>query len=199
MDRTHESLAAHLHTLAKRPTGWQMKYICILLFSVTLCAANAQQVPAFEGKDTGAMIKASYLYNFSKYVDWPSEYKSGNFIISVMGGGNLHSELVKKYNDKQIGSQQIEIRKLSKTLNISHCHVLFIGNEYTDILPEISEVLKDRPTLIIADHKGALDKGAAINFVVVDKHHKFELDQENATGRNLFVGSTIKSLALRVQ
>lgn len=176
-----------------------MKYICVLLFSVTLIAAKAQQVPAFEGKDTGAMIKASYLYNFSKYVDWPVEHKSGNFIISVMGGGNLHSELVKRYNDKQIGSQQIEIRKLSKTLNISKCHVLFIGNEYADILPEISETLKNRPTLIISDHEGALDMGAAVNFVVVEKHQKFELDEENATGRNLFVGSTIKSLALRVQ
>lgn len=176
-----------------------MRFVYILLFSLSVISVEAQQVPAFEGKDTGAMIKASYLYNFSKNVDWPSEHKQGNFIISVMGGGNLHAELVKKYNDKQIGSQQIEIRKLSKTLNISHCHVLFVGNEYTDILPDISHALKDRPTLIIADHQGALDMGAAVNFVVVDSHFKFELDQENATDRNLFVGSTIKSLALRVQ
>ncbi len=176
-----------------------MRFVFFLLFSLTATLVRAQQVPAFEGKDTGAMIKASHLYHFSKNVDWPAEHKSGNFIISVMGGGNLHTELVKRYNDKQIGSQQIEIRKLSKTVNISNCHVLFVGKEHTDILPEISEAMKDRPILIIAEHQGALDMGAALNFVVVDSRYKFELDQDNATRRNLFVASTIKSLALRVQ
>jgi hypothetical protein len=162
-------------------------------------AAQAQQVPAFEGKDTGAQIKASYLYNFSKLVDWPAQYKQGNFVISVMGGSNVHQELVKKYNTKQIGSQQIEIRKVSRTLNISQCHVLFVGEEHIDFLPEISKALENSATLIIADYRGALSKGAALNFVVEDANLKFELDVSNATKRNLFIGSTLKSLALRVQ
>jgi hypothetical protein len=174
----------------------------LLFLSAILCVsfgAKAQQVPAFEGKDTGALIKASYLYNFSKLVDWPAEYKQGNFVISVMGGSNVHEELVKKYNNKQIGSQQIEIRKVSRTLNVSQCHVLFVGGEHIDFLPEITRALANSATLIVSDHKDALSKGAALNFVIVDANLKFELDAANATKRNLFIGSTLKSLALRVQ
>jgi hypothetical protein len=161
--------------------------------------SQAQSVPEFEGKDTGALIKAMYIYNFAKLVDWPTEYKQGNFVISVMGGSTLHQELVKKYNTKQIGSQQIEIRKVSRTLNISQCHVLFVGKEHNDFLAEISKALAGSATLIVAEDKGALSKGAALNFVVEDANLKFELDVGNATKRNLFIGSTLKSLALRVQ
>lgn len=176
-----------------------MRHLLVLIFSLSVLAIYGQQVPEFKGKDTAAMVKASYLYNFSKFIDWPTPYKSGNFVISVMGGGNLHQELVKKYNNKQIGSQQIEIRKLSKTLNISPCHVLFIGVEYADLLGEISKALKDQPILIVAEKVGSLEMGAILNFVVIDSQYRFEVDLKNAENRELFIGSTIKSLALRVQ
>ena len=112
-----------------------MKKFLLLIFLFGSLYVHSQQIPEMDEKDTAAMIKASYLYNFAKLIDWPEAYKSGNFIISVMGSGNLHKELVKKYNSKQIGSQQIEIRKLSPTLNISKCHILYVGSESIKMLP----------------------------------------------------------------
>ncbi len=172
-----------------------MKKLFLLVLAFSCLSANYQEIPQLNETDTASVIKASFIYNFCKYVDWPTEYKKGNFVISVMGGSNLHKELVEQYNTKQIGSQQLEIRKLSKTLNISSCHVLYVGPECTDILPEISRTLKDQPTLIVADSDGALQKGAALNFVVDGTQLKFELDESNASNRDLFVGSTLKSLA----
>jgi hypothetical protein len=176
-----------------------MNKLYLFLCLVLPIAGFGQQLPTFDEKDTGSMVKASYLYNFAKLVDWPSDWKKGNFIISVMGGGNVHQELVKKYNTKQIGSQQIEIRKLSRTLQISKCHVLFVGREYLDFLPEVTQALKDESTLIIAEGSDSLNKGAAIAFVYVDSNLKFELQVDNATNRNLFITSTLRSLAQKVQ
>ncbi len=175
-----------------------MKNLYLIILSLLASQAIGQQLPAFEEKDTGAMIKASYIYNFAKSVDWPAENKKGNFIISVMGGGNLHQELVKKYNTKHVGSQQIEIRKLSRTLQVSKCHVLFVGKEHLDFLPELAEALKSEPTLIVAEGSDALLKGAALTFVLLDSNLKFELHVANAESRKLFITSTLKSLALRV-
>lgn len=173
-----------------------MKKLFLLIIAFSCFSAKIQQIPQLNETDTASIIKASYLYNFSKLVDWPAEYKTGNFVISVMGGSNLHKELVEKYNTKQIGSQQLEIRKLSKTLNISTCHVLYVGPECTDILPDISKTLKGKPTLIIADSEGALQQGAVMNFVVEGTQLKFELNESNASKRDLFIGSTLKSLAI---
>ncbi len=159
----------------------------------------AQQLPTMRAKDTAAIIKATFIYNFSKQVDWPSEYKSGNFVISIMGSSSVHEELVKGYSSKQVGSQQIEIRKLSKTTKISQCHVLYVGRDCFDILPDIAKSLEGTPTLIVADQIGALDKGAAINFVVDGPDFDFELSENNATDRQLFISSTLKSLAIRIK
>ena len=173
-----------------------MKKLFLLVIAFSFISASYQEIPQLNETDTASIIKASYLYNFSKLVDWPAEYKTGNFVISVMGGNNLHKELVEQYNTKQIGSQQLEIRKLSKNLNISPCHVLYVGPDCTDILPEISKTLKDQPTLIVSDSDGALEKGAALNFVVDGTQLKFELDESSASRHDLFVGSTLKSLAI---
>ena len=176
-----------------------MKKLLLFIFLFSAVAIYAQQVPKMDEKNTAAMVKACYLYNFAKLVDWPDDYKKGNFIISVMGSSDLHQELVKGYNSKQIGSQQIEIRKISKTLNISKCHVLFVGDECCDILPDIVKALKDKPTLIVGDCPDALDMGATLNFVFYKGQWMYTLNTTNAAEKNLFIGSTLKSLALKIE
>lgn len=178
-----------------------MKNILLLFIVLASLSASAQkeELPSMDETDTGAMIKASFLYNFAKLVDWPEEYKKGNFVISVMGGENLYREMVKKYNTKHIGSQQIEIRKLSKTLNISECHLLYVGAECVDLLPEITEKYRHLPILIVTDDEGALDDGAIINMVPVESEWMYELNVENASDRKLFIGSMLRSMAIRTQ
>lgn len=155
------------------------------------------QLPEMNEKDAGAIVKASYLYNFGKYIDWPESEKTGNFIISIMGGDNLYQELVKNYNSKQIGLQQIEIRKLSKTLQISDCHILYVGKDYQGLLPEIAEKFKDTPTLIVCNGELVLGEGAAISFIWEDGSWLFDLKSSNA--QSLYIGSTLKSLARKVE
>ena len=178
-----------------------MKNLLLLFIMMVSITASAQRdgLPELDETDTGAMIKASFLYNFAKLVDWPEEYKSGNFVISVMGGENLYRELVKKYNTKYIGSQQIEIRKLSKTPNISKCHLLYIGEDCIDLLPEITEKYEHLPILVVTDEEGALSDGAVINMVPVESEWMFELNIENANSRKLFIGSMLRSLAIRTK
>ena len=154
------------------------------------------QLPEMNEKDTGAIIKASYLYNFAKYIDWPESEKQGNFVISIMGGDNLYQELVGNYNSKQIGLQQIEIRKLSKTLKISDCHIIYVGKEYQDLLPEIAEKFKGTPTLVVSDGAESLDSGSAVAFVWQDNNWLFDLKSGNV--ESLYIGSTLKSLARKV-
>jgi len=155
--------------------------------------------PRFDEKDTSAMIKASYIYNFAKLIDWPVEQKRGNFVIGVMGGSSMYQQLVTKYNGKVIGSQPIEIRKISNANNFSVCHVLFIDHDHSGVLGEVIPQITNQNTLLITHCSGGLNRGAAINFVVVEDMLKFELSVSNAEQRGLFVGSTLKSLALHVE
>jgi len=172
------------------------KFTLFLSVCISFLVQNPQ-LPEMNEKDTGAIIKASYLYNFGKYVDWPEDKKTGNFIISVMGGDNLYQELVKNYNSKQIGSQQIEIRKLSKTLKISECHIIYIGTEYHDMLPQIAEKFKNTPTLIVSDGEKTIANGSAVAFLWNDNTWMFDINTANA--QSLYVSLTLKSLARKVE
>lgn len=167
----------------------------LLSFSFT----GDEEGPRFDEKDTSAIIKSSYIYNFAKLIDWPEKYKKGNFVIGVIGGSSMYQQLVTKYNGKTIGSQYIEIRKISNAHNFSVCHVLFVDHDFSDELPKVIPRLSDESTLLIAHQKGALSMGAVINFVVVEDNLKFELSVPNAENHKLFVGSTLKSLALHVE
>lgn len=174
-----------------------MKYVTLLLSLIVTVWLQDPQLPEMNEKDTGAVVKASYLYNFAKYIDWPEHEKEGNFIISVMGGDNVYQELVKNYNSKQIGLQQIEIRKISKTLKISDCHILYVGKESQDILPEIAQKFENTPTLIVADGDQTLNDGSAVAFVWEGNSWLFDLKTTNAN--SLYIGLTLKSLARRVE
>lgn len=74
-----------------------------------------------------------------------------------------------------------------------------MGEDCCDILPDIVNALKDKPTLIVGDCPDALDKGAVLNFVYYKGSWKFTLNTTNAEEKNLFIGSTLKSLALKVE
>jgi len=174
-----------------------MKKFTLFLSVIVPLLIQDPELPEMNEKDTGALIKASYLYNFGKYIDWPEEEKKGNFIISVMGGDNLYQELVKNYNSKQIGLQQIEIRKLSKTLKISDCHIIYVGAENRDILPEIAEKFKNTPTLIVSDGEVTLVEGSAIAFIWNNSNWLFDLNTSNA--QSLYIGKTLKGLARKVE
>lgn len=176
-----------------------MKKLLLFIALLAHVCVFSQQIPEMDEKDTAALVKASYVYNIAKLIDWPEDYKTGNFVISVMGSSNLHKELVKQYNSKRIGSQQIEIRKLSETLNINKCHVLYVGKDAMGKLSEIAESLKDRPTFIITDGAGALEKGSALNFEFVNGQWRYSLKLSNASRKGLFIGSTLKSLAIKVE
>lgn len=173
--------------------------ICTFFALFSFGIAGDEDGPRFDEKDTSAIIKASYIYNFAKLIDWPEQDKKGNFVIGVMGGSSMYQQLVTKYNGKKIGSQHIEIRKINNSHNFSVCHVLFVDNDHNDLLGDVIPRINGHNTLLITHREGALNMGAAINFVVVEDNLKFELSVPNAESQNLFVGSTLKSLALFVE
>lgn len=169
----------------------------LLLLPLVLCAAAPQRDA---DKDTTAMLQANYVYNIAKLIEWrDADMRSGNFIIGVIGSGNLHQELIRQYSSRSIGQQPIEVRKLPSSPDIGRCHILFVGRSDLALLPEIQKRLKDRPTMLITEYEGALEDGSIVNFVKVNNLLKYELSIANASKHRLVVGNTLKNLAHRVE
>jgi hypothetical protein len=171
--------------------------LLVLLMPVIFTAASD---PREADKDTTAIVQASYIYNIAKLVEWndPAQ-KSGPFVISVLGGSNLYQELVKKYAEKTIGKQPIEVRKLPKSAGIERCHILFVAQSELSLLPAILKKMEKEPTLLVTEYPDALEDGSVVNFVRVDNTLKYEISVANAKKHKLEVGSTLVQLAYKAE
>lgn len=167
--------------------------ILVALFSVSTAfspSASSQKV------DTNAKIKAVFIYNFTKYIEWPEEYKTGEFTIGILGQNEaLFQELDKMSKVKKVSNQSFSIKNFEDPNNLGNPHILYIPEDSSEELNKALTNLKGKSTLVITDKPGLAKQGAAINFVVVGSRQKFELNKANIEQRNLKVASVLEQLA----
>lgn len=176
------------------------RFLRVLFLAPFFLFATVPQQPREADKDTTAILQANYLYNIAKLVEWKDpEMRSGNFVIGVIGGGNVYRELIKQYSTRTIGKQPIEVRKLPQSAEVERCHMLFVGRSDLALLPEIFKRIHAKPTLVVTEYTGALEDGAVVNFVKVDNLLKYEMSLANAQKHGLVVGLTLKNLAHRIE
>jgi hypothetical protein len=121
-----------------------------------------------------------FLYNFTKHFDWPDEYKSGDFIIDIIGHESVFIKLKELTETKKVGAQSIIIRNYSDISMIGKCHILFVGHWQSRFLPQILEKIGNRSTLIVTEKEGLINEGSAINFIIKEGNIKFEFNKSNA-------------------
>lgn len=150
--------------------------------------------------DPNAKVKAVFLYNFTKYFEWPEKMKSGNFIIEIIGtNASISQELHKMASSKQIGNQKLEIKNSTIMDASLKPHIIFILSESSDMLKEVSAKSKGKGSLIVTEKNGLAKSGSAINFVVIDNKQKFEYNKNNAIKAGLKTGDGLNSLAIAVE
>ncbi len=146
-----------------------------------------------------AKIKTIYIYNFTKYIEWPNAYKEGKFVIGVLGNNSsLYDELNKMAESKMVGTQKIEIRNLTNIDLAAECHIIYVLTPNSDQLKDIIQKLKGKCGLIITDKPGMAKQGAGINFVVLDNKQKIELNKTNIEKYKLKVASTLIDMAITI-
>jgi hypothetical protein len=149
--------------------------------------------------DPNAKVKAVFLYNFTRYFEWPEKMKSGNFIIQIIGNNtSLNNELNKMASSKQVGNQKLEIKSSTAIDGSIQPHIIFLLNESSDLLKEISSKYKGKGALIVTEKSGLAKAGSAINFVVAENKQRFEYSKTNAVKAGLKTSDELKSLAIAV-
>jgi hypothetical protein len=175
------------------------RLLSLILVSFFFVSADIVRFTPPGTGDAPTKIKATFLYNFTKYIEWPEDYKSGNFIIGVMGNNNaLYNDINTFFSTKTLGTQKYEIKVFSKPSDITRCHMIFVPADYTGSVAEVIAKVKGKSTLLVTDKAGMAKQGAAINFVSVDNKQKFELNKSNVEKYELKVSSSLINLAIVV-
>jgi len=178
-----------------------MRKVIAILIAIFCISADWVRMPIFqEPNSSNTKIKATFLYNFTKYIDWPEKYKEGNFSIGVLGTTPFYNDLNTLLSTKTVGNQKFEIKSFPKVEAISGiCHILFIPAENSAMLPDVLKKLKGKSTLIVTEKLGLAKQGSAINFIIENNKQRFELNKSNIEKYNLKVSSTLEALAIKVE
>ena len=139
-----------------------------------------------------------FIYNFSKFIQWPMEYKKGDFVIGVLGSSPVTKHLEAMAVSKKVGNQSFSIVSYKKPSDIEKCHILYIPTNQSSLLEECKTNLAGTATLIITDKPGLGQDGSGINFLIVDGKPKFELNKSAAEERNLKVSTELAKLAILI-
>ena len=187
----------YFYILPKKAFVKKLLVILTLLFVIVLPAFT----PVYQGSkvDTNAKIKAVFIYNFTKYIEWPTDYQSGDFTIAILGdNSSLHKYLSEMSKLKKVANQPFTINVISDISQIGKSHIVYIPQNNSAVVEKALSKVKGKSTLIVTESPGYAKRGATINFTISGGQQKFELNKSTAQQHNLKVSSTLESKAVLV-
>ncbi len=183
-----------------RPLRLQLAFAAtFLIFGLQ---ARAQNFDASGSSEY--LIKAGFIYNFAKLVEWPTSTFANPgqpIAICILGNDRFAATLDRVVDGKKIESHPFLIKRLKSARDSkqSACQIVFIASEQNSRADEIIELLKRIPVLTIAEAPGFAGQGGIINFVLEDSKVRFEVNVDSAKQAGLNISSRLLSLAKIVQ
>jgi hypothetical protein len=154
---------------------------------------------AQEPQPTEYQIKAAFLFNFAKFVQWPPAAFAGvtsPIVVGVLGENPFHDDLARTVRNKTIDERPLVIKEFSSPIEATNCHILFISASEKNRLPEILKGLKGTSVLTVGEMEHFTESGGMINFVLRGKKIRFQINNDEASRAGLKISSKLMSLAL---
>lgn len=154
-------------------------------FGSTALAQTREQV---------ANLKAAFIYNFTRYIDWDTSGMESDFVIGVIDSSAIIEPLTEIARTSTVKNKKIVIRYFSNPDEITPCNILFISaNSSFPLSFILSKVNKG--TLTISEEAGFAELGTAFNFIVVNDKLKFEANIKSINAAGLKVSAQLLKLA----
>lgn len=144
-------------------------------------------------------LKAAFLFNFAKFVEWPQEAfaeTNSPFIIGILGDSPFGNELAQTVVGKNINEHPITLKTFRAAAEATNCHLLFISNTEQKRLPEIIPRLRATPILTVGETERFIEAGGMINFVTENNKIRFQISDDAAKAARLKISSKLLSLAV---
>ncbi len=167
-----------------------LKRLSFLLFLVCL-VGNAM------AQEKESNLKAVFIYNFTRYIDWGSN-SDPEFIIGIIGSTSVERALSEISKTNMVNNKRIVIRHFNKPEDIGYCNILFISRNYSYPLPSVLEKV-NRGTLTVSEEPGFAKQGTAFNFIVINDKLKFEANLKAINSSGLKAGSQLLKLAIIIE
>jgi len=144
-------------------------------------------------------VKALFIYNFTKHVDWPGTSDKKSFVIAVYGKTDIVKALRQITANKKYYDLPIVIKNIHTIEDAADCQLLFIPKNYSDVFEYMMEVISGKQILIVTEDKNMATKGACINIIQQEDKLRFELNETAMNKAGLKVSTQLLNFAIIIK
>ena len=177
---------------------WQ----CLTAVAVMLPLLHIPVLQAQQAKVSEYQVKATYLYNFGRFVQWPpnaAAAKGDSFSICVLGQDPFGPTLDSTLAGETLGGKPLTVKRISTPRDAGECRILFISSTEENHLNEILVALDESGILTVSDMPAFSRRGGMIQFVLEGDKVRFEINLTKAETAKLTLSSELLKVATTVR
>jgi hypothetical protein len=166
-----------------------------IALAATLVAAP--RIAAGTGADVApdVAVKAAFLFNFAKFVEWPALPAGGPLVVCVVGHDGIAAAFVETVRGQTISGHSFDVWVLQDSAKWRACHLLFVADAETRRSAGGLDEIKALPILTVSDGKGFSLAGGIIEFYVEAGRMRFAINLDAADRSGLRLSSRLLGLA----
>jgi YfiR/HmsC-like len=176
---------------AQRLRDWSASLGILLLACAPGLTSYAQSVSEDQ-------VKAAYVYNFAKFIAWPSGAFSGPAAplgFCVLDDRSFEAELTQIIKGKTVGGRAVMVVSVQNGEQSRNCHILFIGSSQAGKIRHIIAAVQNTSVLTVGEIKGFVEDGGIINFVLEDDRVQFQVNHKAAKQAGLSISAKLLAVA----
>lgn len=173
--------------------GFKSGSLAAVLSFVTLNYSIAQTRPANEQQ-----VKAAFIYNFTHFIDWPSESFASSkapFVIGIIGDDPIAADLGALVKDEKFDYRTITIQKFATAKDVDNCNILYISGKEASKVKNILPQLNRRGILTVVDDAGFSKWGGIVCFHKDDNKLRLQINVSEAKAAELTISSKLMSVS----
>jgi hypothetical protein len=182
----------------RRQRGTLRSCVGLLVLALSLLA-TAPTAFAEDKAPLDYQVKAAFLVNFPKYVEWPAATlaeTNSPITVAILGDDNVANEFANMISGRTAESRPIVLKQIpSDGLIQTNCQILFIARSARQRAPEILEKLKGTGILTVGESDDFLDKGGVINMTQRDRKIRLQVNLSAARQAQLKISSRLLMVA----
>jgi hypothetical protein len=158
------------------------------------------QAHAQQGRPEEYQVKAAYLYNFGRFVEWPATAVNNKpFTICVLGHDPFGAVLDNTLIGESINNRKLEARRIASAREADGCEILFVSSSEAARTKEILAAVEKFGPLTVSDMPNFVTNGGMIQFLLVDNKVRFEVSLKPAQKAGLNFSSQLLKVATSIR
>lgn len=174
----------------------------MLLLRLILLVALTPMAQMAWAEATEAELKAAFVFNFTKFVEWPAESLTAtpdSLNICLLGSHDAFFDAIHDLNGKRANNRNLNVRVLGRGESPKHCQVLVLAESEAEQFEIVLKRLEGLPVLTVNGSGRFLDAGGIIGLVTDDGKVRFDVNLAAAKRGNLVLSSNLLRLARQVR